>query len=232
MKTIVVTGASSGVGLEISRLFVNNGWRVIGLAKSPTKLELLKSELGQRFSCIAVDITLSASVKEAFENIRINAGAIDVLVNNAAVFTMKPFSESTIEDVDRIIDVNLKGTIYCTLNALSLIKQNGGRIINIGSVAGEHGIKNQTIYCASKFGLNGFADALSQELLVNGISVSTICPGGINTPLWNSGNPYPGGDTTQLLSANDIAKLVEYIASQPRNVVIKKIVTFPSNEWH
>ena len=232
MKTIVVTGASSGVGLEISKLFVNNGWRVIGLAKSPTKLKLLKNELGQRFSCLAVDISLSASVKEAFENIRINAGTIDVLVNNAAVFTMKPFSESTIEDIERIIDVNLKGTMYCTLNALGLIKPNGGRIINIGSVAGEHGIRNQAIYCASKFGLNGFADALSQELLVKGINVSTISPGGINTPLWNTGNPYPDGDTSQLLSANDIAKLVEYIASQPSNVVLKKIVTFPSNEWH
>ena len=232
MKTIVITGALGGVGLEISRLFVKNGWRVVGLAKSLTKLEFLKEELGKRFSCIAVDISLSESVKEAFEKIRLRTGEIDVLVNNAAVFTMKPFSESTIKDIDRIIDVNLKGSIYCTLNAISMIKPNGGRIINIGSVAGEHGIKNQSIYCASKFGLNGFADALCQELQVNGINVSTICPGGINTPLWNSENPYPGGNTTKLLTANDIAKLVEYIASQPSSVVIKKIITFPSNESH
>jgi len=232
MKTIVVTGASSGVGSAISRLFVDNGWRVIGLARSLNKLEILKNELGKRFSCLEVDISSSVSVKEAFEKIHINVGKIDVLVNNAAVFKMQPFSESTIQDIDRLIDVNLKGTLYCTLNALSLIKPHAGRIINIGSVAGEHGIENQTIYCASKFGLNGFSDALSQELQISGISVSTICPGGINTPLWNSANPYPGGDTSQLLSANDIAGLVEYLAALPSNVVIKKIVTFPSNERH
>lgn len=232
MKTIVVTGASSGVGLEISRLFVNKGWRVIGFARTLTKLESLKSELGDQFSFFEVDVSLSKSVKDAFDNINTNIGAIDVLVNNAAVFVMKPFLESTVEDIDRIVDINLKGAMYCTFYALKLIRPNVGRIINIGSVAGEHGIKNQSIYCASKFGLDGFAEALNQELLVNGISLSTICPGGINTTLWNAGNPYPGGDTSQLLSAYDIAKLVDYISVQPSNVILKKIVAFPSNEWH
>lgn len=232
MKTIVVTGASSGVGLEISRLFANQGWRVIGLARTLTKLELLKKEIGEQFSYLRVDVSLSDTVRDAFEYIHANFGEIDVLVNNAAVFMMKPFVESTIEDIDRIIDINLKGTIYCTFNALKLIRPNVGRIINIGSVAGEHGIKNQSIYCASKFGLDGFADALNQELLDKGISSSNICPGGIDTPLWNTENPYPGGDTSKLLSAYDIAKLVECIASQPNKVVLKKIVVFPSNEWH
>jgi NADP-dependent 3-hydroxy acid dehydrogenase YdfG len=232
MKTLVVTGASSGVGLEISKLFVNNGWSVIGLARNLDNLELIKSELGEQFIPLRVDVSLSDSVKNAFDYIHTRFVSIDCLVNNAAVFMMKPFSESTIEDIDRIIDVNLKGTMYCTLNALKLVKPNVGRIINIGSVAGEHGIRNQSIYCASKFGVDGFADALNQELLDNGISLSTICPGGINTPLWNPENPYPGGDTSQLLSAYDIAKLVAYIAAQPTNVVLKKIVAFPSNEWH
>ena len=232
MKTLVVTGASSGVGLEISKLFVNNGWRVIGLARNLANLESIKGELGEQFIPLSADVSLYDSVKLAFDYIHTHFGLIDLLVNNAAVFIMKPFSKSTIEDIDRIIDVNLKGTLYCTLNALKLIKPNVGRIINIGSVAGEHGIRNQSIYCASKFGVDGFADALNQELLGNGISLSTICPGGINTPLWNPENPYPGGDTSQLLSAYDIAKLVEYIAAQPTNVVLKKIVAFPSNEWH
>jgi NADP-dependent 3-hydroxy acid dehydrogenase YdfG len=232
MKTLVVTGASSGVGLEISKLFVNNGWRVIGLARNLDNLELIKSELGEQFIPLRVDVSLSGSVKNAFDYIHTRFVSIDCLVNNAAVFVMKPFSESTIEDIDRIIDVNLKGTMYCTLNALKLIRPNVGRIINIGSVAGEHGIRNQSIYCASKYGVDGFADALNQELLGNGISLSTICPGGINTPLWNPENPYPGGDTSQLLSAYDIAKLVAYIAAQPTNVVLKKIVAFPANECH
>ncbi len=98
-------------------------------------------------------------------------------------------------------------------------KPNVGRIINIGSVAGEHGIRNQSIYCASKFGVDGLADAWDQELLGNGIGLPAICPGGINTLLWSPENPYPGGDTLQLLSDYDIAKFVEYIDAQPTNVV-------------
>ena len=232
MNTIVVTGASSGVGLEISKLFVKNGWKVIGLARSLIKLKSLKSELGKNFDFLEVDISSSDAVKNAFDSIYKNIHVIDVLVNNAAVFMMKPLSESTVNDIDHIIDINLKGSLYCTLNALKMIRPNVGRIINIGSVAGEHGIKNQSIYCASKFGLNGFADALSQELSISGISLSTICPGGINTELWNTENPYPGDDISKLLSAYDVAKLVEYIAMQPSNVILKKIVAFPSNEWH
>lgn len=232
MNTIVVTGASSGVGLEISKLFVKNGWKVIGLARSLIKLKSLKSELGKNFDFLEVDISSSDAVKNAFDSIHKNINVIDVLVNNAAVFMMKPLSESTVNDIDHIIDINLKGSMYCTLNALKMIRPNVGRIINIGSVAGEHGIKNQSIYCASKFGLNGFAEALSQELSISGISLSTICPGGINTELWNTGNPYPGGDISKLLLAYDIAKLVEYITMQPNNVILKKIVAFPSNEWH
>lgn len=232
MKTIVITGSSSGVGLEISRMFASSGWRVIGLARSDLNLQALKKEIGERFIPLVADMSNPDSVKTAFDFIHAHFCSVEVLVNNAAVFLMKPFSESKIEEIDQIIDVNLKGPIYCTLNALRVLKPNVSRVINIGSVAGEHGICNQSIYCASKFGLNGFGEALNQELMKIGISLTTISPGGINTPLWNSDNPYPGGDTSNLLTAYDIAKMVEYIAAQPNYVVLKKIVAFPSNEWH
>jgi len=232
MKNLVITGATSGVGLAVAKLFIKNGWCVVGIARNLTNLELLKNELGEKFIPINVDISLPASVSKAFDVIWSKVGCIDILVNNAAIFVARSFTELTIEEIDQIIDVNLKGTIYCTFNAIKIISPKGGRIINIGSVAGEYGIRNQSIYCASKFGIDGFAEALNQELLEKGINISTISPGGINTPLWNQANPYPGGDTTKLLTAYDIAKLVEYISQQPANVVLKKIIAFPSNEWH
>jgi len=233
MKILVVTGATSGVGLEISKTFVRIGWKVIGLARNVAKLEELKNELGEQFDYISTDISIPISVDDAFKYIKNQYSEIDVLVNNAAVFVIKPFSESTIEDIDSVINTNLKGAMYCTLSALKLIKRNTGRIINIGSVAGENGIKNQSIYCASKFGLDGFAEALNQELLDHGISITTICPGGIDTPLWDvDTNPYPAGDTSQLLTARVITSIVENITTQPSYVVLKKIIVFPSNEWH
>ena len=233
MPIIVVTGATSGVGLEISKTFIRLGWKVIGLARNFAKLKALKADLGEQFDYMRTDISQSTSVNEAFKYIAEQYGEIDVLVNNAAIFVMKPFADSTIEDIDRVININLKGAMYCTFNALKLLKPNTSRIINIGSVAGEHGIKNQSIYCASKFGLDGFAEALNQELVGYGISITTICPGGIDTPLWNEDtNPYPAGDTSKLLTAQGIANMVESVTIQPNNVVLKKIILFPSNEWH
>ena len=108
----------------------------------------------------------------------------------------------------------------------------GGRIINIGSVASINGLENQAIYCASKFGLNGFSEALNQEVIKYNISISTIFPGGIDTPLWNKNNPYPSGDKSKLLKASDIVAIVEYIVKLKQRVVLKNLTIFPSNEWH
>jgi 3-oxoacyl-[acyl-carrier protein] reductase len=108
----------------------------------------------------------------------------------------------------------------------------GARIVNIASVATTHGSAKQAVYCASKFGVDGFAEALNQEVIERGISITTICPGGIDTPLWKPATPYPGGDVSKLLASGDIADLVEYVANLPERVVLKRLTLFPSNEWH
>ena len=144
---------------------------------------------------------------------------------------MERFSECDVKDINVIIDTNLKGTVFCTNEAIKLMKGNGGRIINIASVAATHGIKNQAIYCASKYGVDGFAEALNQELIEEGISISTIYPGSTDTPLWDKeNNPYPG-DLSKILKPEDVVNMVEYIANLPKMVVLKKVVMFPSNEW-
>jgi short-subunit dehydrogenase len=105
--------------------------------------------------------------------------------------------------------------------------------VNIGSVSGLHGIRHQAVYSASKFGLEGFADSLNQELVERGIYLSTINPGGIDTPLWDErSNPYPGDTKDKLLQVGTIVEMVLYVAELPRNVLLKKIVAFPINEWH
>ena len=221
-KVAVVTGASRGVGFEVARRFAERGWVAVGLSRT---------EVDGPFESLAVDLVDGAAVRAAFGEIRTRFAQIDLLVNNAAVFKMAPFAECSPEDIDRILDTNLKGTLHCTHAALPLLKRPGGRIIDIGSVAGTHGIRNQAIYCASKFGMDGFAEALGQELLDEGILVTTLCPGGIDTPLWNEGNPYPG-DRRRILRTEDVVRMVEYVADLPEHVVLKKVVVFPANEWH
>lgn len=231
MKNAVITGASSGVGTEVAARLIGKGWRVFGIARNRDKLEGVRGELGEHFVPVAADVRKSQDVTAAFATIAETTARLDLLVNNAAVFKMAPYQTCTLDDIDAIIDTNLKGTLYCTHAALRLLGR-GSRIVNIGSVAGTHGIATQAIYCASKYGVDGFAEALNQELIGRGIAMTTLAPGGIDTPLWQAeGNPYPG-DLSKILQPGDVAALVEYVADLPERVVLKKAILFPSNEWH
>ncbi len=223
-KTIVITGATSGVGKKLVEVLLGKKYNIIALGRNKSKLDKLKL-INKNITCLEVDIKNPNSVISAFKQIN----KIDILVNNASIFNMKPFIDFTIKEIDDIIDTNLKGTIYCTLEAIKKIKK--GRIINIGSVSGTHGIENQSVYSSSKFGVMGFSDSLSQEINKRGILISTICPGGINTPLWNPNNPYPG-DVEKLLNTSDITNTIEYIINLPQNVVLKSLTIFPKCEWH
>lgn len=219
-KIAVISGVSSGVGLATASRFIIKGWKVIGLSrKEPDFYDL-------NFEWIQTDIKNYRSVESAFRSI---IGNISILVNNASIFKMKPFEDFNFEEIDEIIDTNLKGSMYCTHEALK--KMNSGRIINISSVSGTHGIENQAAYSASKFGINGFSESLNQETIKKGVLISTICPGGIDTPLWNSNNEYPG-DRDLILKTQDIVNLIEFISDLPDRVIFKTATLFPKNEWH
>ena len=235
MKTIVISGSSSGVGEELANRFTKLGWMVLGIGRNYEKLNSLEKKFGKNFKGYVADITIKEDVIKTFNDIEDLFINIDLFVNNAAVFKMKEFSESSFEDIDSIIDTNLKGSMYCTMKVVENMKKNfnsEGRIINIGSVASTRGIENQSIYCASKYGLNGFAEALNQELIDKNISITTIFPGGINTPLWNKDNPYPGTDKEKILQPKDIVGIVEYISNLENRIVLKNLTIFPNNEWH
>lgn len=231
MKVAVVTGATSGVGLATSRQLIAAGWAVVGIARDVARLQAVAADFGERFSYEAADLRRAGEVDAAFSRIADRHPVVDLLVNNAAVFWLKPFTEWTDGEIDAAIDTNLKGAMFSTRAALRTMLA-GSRIINVGSVAGTHGIPGQAVYCASKFGLEGFSDALAQELRPRNILVTLLAPGGIDTPLWNPAtNPYPGAPG-KILDADDVASLVKYVADLPPHVIMKRAVLFPSNEWH
>lgn len=232
MKIILVTGVTSGLGYAIANRFCSIGWTVIGLARNTEKLAALQVDLGASFIPYVCDISNSSQLDITFQKIFGLYPSLDVLINNAGIFKLKNFDDCKPEDIDQIIDTNLKGAIFCTYFALNHIKKGTGRIINISSVAGRRGIKNQAIYCASKFGLEGFGEALGQELQEREISLTTLSPGGIDTELWSPKNPYPGSNKEKLLQPKDIVHLIEEIIQFSPNMVVKSITMFPSNEWH
>lgn len=232
-KTIVITGASSGVGEELSLRFAGKDWMVCAVARRRDTLELLHRRYPDRISVFPCDVADVAQVAATMKAIVEAFGKIDVLVNNAAVFEMTPFADQDPVRIGEIIDTNLKGVMYCSRLVLPyMIEKAAGMIVNIASVAGTHGIPLQAAYCASKHGVMGFADALAQEVVAKGIRVATLCPGGIDTPLWHLGKTHYPGDLSKTMRTEDVGRLVEYIIDQPEGVLFKQVVFFPANEWH
>ena len=221
MKTALVTGTSSGLGLDLSNFLLDKGWKVIGISRRKSDLK------HENYFHYRVDIANKLEIIELFAQLQTET--IDLLVHNAAIFKMREFENSDLGMIDSIINTNLKAPMYITKFALQHMPP-GSRIIFINSVAGLEELEKQSIYCASKSGLTVFAGVLGKEIQKKGIKVSSIHPGGINTPLWNDNNPYPCGDVNLAMSTYEICKVIGLIIDSNNN--IKTIKLFPQTEWH
>jgi NAD(P)-dependent dehydrogenase (short-subunit alcohol dehydrogenase family) len=222
-KTILITGTTSGVGATIAYDYIEKGWNVIGLARGESLFDYAN------YKHFQVDVGNPYHLNEVFE--QIGNKNIDILVNNAAVFKMKPFSQTSIDEIDDMIDINLKGAMYVTKFALQNMEK-GSRIFFINSVAGLEELENQSAYCSSKHGLTGFAGVLGQELRPRGIKVTSIHPGGIDTPLWSRDIPYPCGDVSKAISPMELVKVIDFVYNSQFNIEYKTIKMFPDTEWH
>ncbi|MGA3085025.1 MAG: SDR family oxidoreductase [Thermodesulfobacteriota bacterium] len=186
-KVVIVTGASKGIGLATSLLLVEKGAQVILAARNKEALEkacdLIEAKSG---SCIPIptDVRQENEVKSLIAQVVDRYGRIDVLINNAGVLVYGPMVSTTSADWDKVIDTNLKGAFLCSREVLSImLKQGHGQIINLASGAGKGGFPNLTVYCASKFGLVGLTEALSQEVVATNIKIAYLCPGYVDTEM-------------------------------------------------
>ena len=230
MKTMVITGASSGLGKVMALHFAKDGYRVCAIARSKEKLDDLASQAPGQIIAYSADVGDVNQVKKVFDEIFSEHERIDVLINNASVFNSCSFYEEELSNIERLIDTNLKGTMFCTHAVLrSMVEQKSGHVINIASVSGTRGIPQQAIYGASKHGVVGFSDVIGQEVKEFGVHVSVICPGGIDTPLWNESNPYPGVNE-DLIDPEELTELIRFVLDKP--TLYKKMIMFPMSEWH
>lgn len=230
MKKMIVTGASTGVGHATAKLFAGKGYTVFALARSEDKLRQLEEETGGKVRACPCNVADKTRVKEVFESIISEHGAPDVLVNNAGVTAGG--HEADLDWIDRIIDTNLKATMYCTYAALPSMKENGGGdIINVASIAGAyigHG-GNDGLYAASKHGQVAFGDSLGRFVREDNIRITNLCPGGIDTPLWNDSNPYPLGQQN-MIKPEEVADLIRYVLEQPKRTLFKNVIFVPMVE--
>lgn len=179
-KNILITGASSGIGKETAKYFAGKGWGVAATMRAPEDEE----ELGglQNVKLYKLDVTRSSEVAAAVRNIFSDFSRIDVLLNNAGYGAIGPFEKSTDEEIKNQFEVNVFGLMSLTREVLPYLrKQGSGIIINLSSVAGRLTIPTYSIYSASKWAVEGFAESLQYELKPFNIRVKNIEPGAINT---------------------------------------------------
>lgn len=218
-KVAVVTGCSYGLGFEIADRLIDEGYFVYGLSRSEPPQKLYSYP--DTFQWVECDISNFEEVKGAFDKI---GAFIDVLVNNTGVFEYGEFSTANVKTIDRIIDVNVKGTMYVTKAALKYISR-GSNIFFINSVAGLYEIKNESIYAASKHALTAFAGILGEELRNDEIKVTSIHPGGLDTPMQKT-NSF----RKNLIDPKEISNLVVNVINS--KAVYKTVKLFPESEWH
>jgi len=218
VKKVLITGVSYGLGQSISKLLIDSDYFVYGISRTKPLEELVKNK---NFIWFKADISELNELKEIFEKI----DDLDILINNVGIYSNSLFENESFENIENIIDTNLKGNIYVTKLSVQKLSKNS-RIIFVNSIAGLNMINQESIYVATKHGLSAFANVLGSELKSRKIKVTSIYPGGINTPL-QSKNP----DKNKLLTTEFVSNYILQII-EASNVEFKSLSFYPDIENH
>jgi NAD(P)-dependent dehydrogenase (short-subunit alcohol dehydrogenase family) len=225
-KIALVTGGTRGIGREIARALALAGAKVTICGRTDKSVRQaiseLKSESGVNVQGCATDITSKPEVDSLFDFMD-RLGGIDILINNAGIGIFRSVADLTYEDWRRTLDTNLTGAYLCSHNALARFRNRGGGfIVNISSLAGKNPFAGGAAYNASKFGLNGFAEAMMLDHRHDNVRVSNILPGSVSTE-FNSG---AGADWK--IAPEDIAEIVMAILRMPERTLVSSVEVRPS----
>ncbi len=229
-KVAIVTGGTKGIGRAIAEALVRQGANVSVTARSRHEIDeavaqLRTSQSGAATGVVA-DVCNYSQVKAVFELTIGEFGGLDILVNNAGIGLFQTVEEMSPEDFRSVLETNLFGVFYCCHEAIPLMKQRGGGyIINISSLAGTNAHPRMAAYNASKFGLNGFSEALMQEVRHDGIRVSYIMPGSVNTEF---GGDSPTDDKSWQLQPGDVAETVLDLLHKDTRSLVSRVEMRPS----
>ena len=229
-KTAVITGGSKGIGRAIAKSLIDAGVNVSISARNKSEIEQAVAQLNEGGKAQAAgfvcDVRDEAQVGSYFAQTVEHFGGVDILVNNAGVGLFASVESMSPEDFRAVIETNVCGVFYCCHEAIPLMKQRGGGyIINISSLAGTNAHPRMAAYNASKFGLNGFSEAVMQEVRHDKIKVSYIMPGSVNTEF---GGDEPSDANSWQLQPDDVAKTVLDLLSYPDRALASRIELRPS----
>jgi NAD(P)-dependent dehydrogenase (short-subunit alcohol dehydrogenase family) len=230
-RVAIVTGASRGIGHQISIALAHRGAKVALVARKIEALKIVEDEIrskGNEAASFPCDITIAPDVNAMVEKVHKLYGKIDILVNSAFWGPPASIEDTTEEFWDHTLDTTLKAPYLCARAVIPLFKENkGGRIVNIGSRSGKDGENNRTAYCAAKFGLAGLTAALAVELTPFNIHVHLITPDATHTPWWyEAGANMTKKTIARMIPPEVIAEVVCLVINQPDQVHIPDVPVY------
>jgi len=229
-KVAVVTGAGRGIGRAIAVEFGRMGAKVALAARGVAGLEETAKTIGRNASVISTDVRKKDEVHRLLDQVASTIGPVDILVNAAGIGIFGQVRDFSDDDYDAILDTNLRGIfLACRYVLPSMISRRNGDIVNIASIAGKVGSAKRAVYCASKFGVIGFSQSLSEEVREHGIRVSVVCPGSTDSSFSQDPN-REGKVRSKMLSPSDVASAVRTIVTQEPNSFISEIILRPTQK--
>lgn len=234
--TVLITGATSGIGQAAARKFAASGWNLILTGRREDRLKSLSDEIQQEHNInirtLTFDVRDLAEVDRAMNQLESDEVVVDVLLNNAGLAVGKnTFQEGVIDDWERMIDTNIKGLMYMSRKVVPwMVNRGSGHIINVGSTAGKEVYPGGNVYCATKFAVDALTKGMRIDLLPHGIKVSQIAPGMVETEfslvrfkgdVKKADQVYQG---FQPLRSEDVAEVIHYMATLPPHVCMNDVV--------
>jgi NAD(P)-dependent dehydrogenase (short-subunit alcohol dehydrogenase family) len=224
-KVAVVTGGNRGIGRGIVEALTREGATVALTARVADNAAVAARAVGGRTMGFPCDVRSYEAVRGVFQQVERTVGGVDILVNNAGIGLFAAVADLTPDDWRTVIETNLNGVFYCCHEAIPLMrKRGGGYIFNISSLAGVNAFPGGAAYNASKFGLNGFSEALMQEVRYDGIRVSYLMPGSVATGFGRGGQAKEGW----ALQPADVAEVVLDLLRSPARALYSRVEMRPS----
>lgn len=233
-KTIVITGASSGIGAASARAFAALGARLVLAARSAEKLDALAQELGPDALAVPTDVTNGADVRRLIDRALERFGRIDVIFANAGVYIPGQVVDGDPDAWANLLDVNIDGVLRCVHAVLPhMIAQRAGDILVTSSISGFIDIHWEPVYSASKHAVQGFVHTLRRQVAAHNIRVGALAPGMVANELWGFHDPADIDDKIAQhasLRSEDVAAAAVFMLSQPPHVTIRDLVMLPQNQ--
>jgi ribitol 2-dehydrogenase len=234
-KVVIITGASSGIGAETARQLARLGCRLTLVARSEEKLAALADELDADVLTMRVDVTVRHEVVRMVEATIERFGRVDVMFANAGIYIPGQAIEGDPDAWAQLMDVNIDGVLFCVHAVLEPMKAQGsGDILVSSSISGHVDIDWEPVYSASKHAVQGFVHTLRRQVAPLGLRVGAIAPGAVATELWDKTDPLEierlSVQEHSFIKAEDVARAVVFMLSQPPHVTIRDLVILPQNQ--